>query len=323
MGAGGGGGGGGGGARAAARLLERAFFPLLLAAVAAGLAAPGLGRTLGGAVLPLFALMMLAVSLTFHAGDVHEAVRDPLAVVLAALAVFGPLPVVARVAAPALYGPGVLALGFVLLAALPTDISAPLFTAMGRGNTALAAVVNAWVTALSPAVVPAWLLALTGLHLSIPLGAFILQLAGVVLLPTAAGVGARTRWPALGAYDAVWQGVAALMYVVLVAAVVAEDAGRLTALGWKVAGVAAGVVALNALGYLLGLVPWRLSRHRRPRDRLAFVLAVGEKEFSVAVAAVYAGGLDRGLLVPAVAASVLQVATAALLARAARRHTGA
>ena len=306
------------GALRAARLLERLFFPLLALVVAACLAAPAPGRALHDGVLPLFSAMMFAVSLTFHLGDVHAVVRRPMSLALAALMVFGPLPLLARALAPALFGPGSIALGFVLLAALPTDISAPLFTAMGGGTTALAAIVNAVVTALSPLVLPLWFLALTGLHLQLPLTALILQLVVVVIVPTVAGVTIRTLWPAMGDLDAVWQAAAAALYLVLVGIVVAQDAGPLKGLAVGALGaVVAGVLVLNVLGYGLGLVPW-LASGRAPGDRLALARAVGEKEFSVAVAVVYAAGLDRALLVPAVVAAVVQVVTATLLARRAR-----
>jgi bile acid:Na+ symporter, BASS family len=304
----------------AARLLEWLFFPALVLVVSVGLVAPAAGRALSGGVIPLFALMMFAVSLTFHVDDVRRVVREPWPLVLATLAVFGPLPLLARLVAPVLFGPGALALGFILLAALPTDISAPLFTAMGRGTTALTAVVNAIVTALSPFILPLWFLALTGLRLQVPVAALVVELVLVVIVPTVAGVGVRSLAPPVAELDAVWQAAAAAIYLMLVGIVVSQDAGHLDGIApGRLFAVVGGVLALNLLGYLLGWVPWRASP-RRPADRLAYTLAVGEKEFSVAVAVVYAAGLDRALLVPAVVASVVQVVTATLLARRARRH---
>lgn len=311
------------GALRAARLLERLFFPVLVLVVSLSLIAPVPGRALGGAVIPLFSLMMFAVSLTFHVGDVREVVREPWPLVLATLAVFGPLPLLARAFAPMLFGPGAIALGFILLAALPTDISAPLFTAMGGGTTALAAVINAIVTALSPFVLPLWFLALTGLRLQVPVASLVVELVAVVIVPTVVGVGVRTRLAHLGEYDAVWQAAAAAIYLLLVGIVVSQDAGHLDGLApGLLFEVIAGVLVLNGLGYLLGWVPWRVSARRAP-DRLAYALALGEKEFSVAVAVVYAAGLDRALLVPAVVASVVQVVTATFLARRARRQRSA
>ena len=308
------------GALRAARLLERMFFPILVLVVCAGLIVPAPGRALGGLVIPLFTAMMFAVSLTFHVDDVRRVVREPLPLALAALLVFVPLPLVARAVAPALFGPGALALGFILLAALPTDISAPLFTAIGGGTTALTAVINAVVTALSPVVLPIWFLALTGLRLEVPVATLVLELVVVVIAPTVLGVGVRTRWPDVGALDALWQAAAAAVYLLLVGIVVSQDARHLDGLPLLLtAGVVAGVLAVNLAGYALGLLPWLFSP-RRAGDRLAYALAVGEKEFSIAVAVVYAAGLDRALLVPAVVAAVVQVVTATLLARLARRH---
>lgn len=304
----------------AARLLERSFLAILVLVVALALLVPGPGRAMGGLVVPLFAAMMFVVSLTFHVGDVREALRHPLAVFAAVVLVFVPLPLLARALGPVVLGPGALALGLVLLAALPTDISAPLFTAMGGGSTALTAVVNAIVTALSPVILPVWFLALTGLRLTVPVASLVLELVAVVLVPTIVGVGVRTTRPSVGDLDAVWQAIAAFLYIVLVGIVVSQDAHGLAALSpGRLATVVAAVLALNLAGFALGLFPWLLTR-RQPADRLAYSLALSEKEFSVAAAVVFAGGLDRDLLMPAILASIIQVVTATIVARRHRRR---
>jgi BASS family bile acid:Na+ symporter len=169
-------------------------------------------------------------------------------------------------------------------------------------------------------VLPVWFLLLTGVALRVPAAALIGELVVAVLAPTALGVALRTRRPTLGEYDAVWQATAAVVYLLLVGIVVSQDAASIRTMGGAaLAAVAAGVLVLNVAAYALGLVPWLASR-RRPGERLAYVLAVGEKEFSVAAAVVYAGGLDQALLVPAVVGAVLQVATATAIARWARRR---
>jgi len=303
--------------------IERAFIPLLVVSVGAALFAPGTLSRAHGAVLPLFAAMMFAVSLTFHAGDVAEAARDPLGIFLALGLSLLPLSaaafawgsaVVGKAGAGGLSG-AVLVTGLALYAALPTDISAPLFTALARGNTALAAVANAVITALSPILLPVWFLALTGVVLKIPLASLVLELVGIVLVPTLAGVALRTRSRALAHLDALFEAVASLLYLVLVAIVVAQEGRNLIHMPASLTlRVTLAVVAVNAAGYALGALAWAVSR-RRPRDLAAYVFVVGEREFSVAVAVVYAGGLTPVLLVPAIIGAVVQAVTAAALAR--------
>ncbi len=306
--------------------VERVFIPLLALSVLLALLVPGPLSRAHGSVLPLFAAMMLVVSLTFHAGDVGEAVRDPVGTVVATLLSLVPLALLAQSLSPALLGlpdrPVIRDLGFglVLYGALPTDISAPLFTALSRGNTALAAIANGFITGLSPFVLPVWFLTLTGLELRVPTLSLILELVLVVLVPSLVGVGLRTRVQALERLDVTFEAVASLIYLALVAVVVAQEHARLLSLGgslmWRVLGL---VTAMNLLGYGLGALAWSVSR-RAPRDLPAYVFVIGEREFSVAVAVVYAGGLSPTILVPATLAAVVQAVTAALLARIFRAH---
>jgi EAL domain-containing protein (putative c-di-GMP-specific phosphodiesterase class I) len=69
-----------------------------------------------------------------------------------------------------------LAIGLVLVAVLPPDMSAPLLVHIARGNVALAVVMNALTTAVSPVVVPALFLLLTGVDLDVPVGRLVLEL---------------------------------------------------------------------------------------------------------------------------------------------------
>ncbi|MBZ4307410.1 hypothetical protein LAN33_24370, partial [Mycobacterium tuberculosis] len=74
------------------------------------------------------------------------------------------------------FGSGHLAAGQALVGMLPTDVSAPLLVLLARGNVALAAVLNAVNTALSPFIIPFLFLWLTGIELTVPVGAVVLEL---------------------------------------------------------------------------------------------------------------------------------------------------
>lgn len=304
--------------------MERLFIPLLALSVLLALLLPHLLARAHGSILPLFAAMMLAVSLTFHTGDVQEAVRDPMGIILATVLSLIPLSLLARIWGPSLLGQGAggstagLAFGLVLYGALPTDISAPLFTALSRGNTALAAVSNSIITALSPVILPLWFLTLTGLALKVPTTSLILELVVVVLVPTMLGVGLRTKFAAFATFDVSLEAVASLFYLALVAIVVAQEHARLLSLSgpllWRLIAI---IVGMNVAGYALGLVAWAASR-RRPQDLSAYLFVIGEREFSVAVAIVYAGGLSPTILLPATLAAIVQAVTASVLARVLR-----
>jgi BASS family bile acid:Na+ symporter len=82
------------------------------------------------------------------------------------------------------------------------------------------------------------------------------------------------------------------------------------------AGVGAGVVVLNGVGYGVGfLVGGAGSR----ATRIASMLSVGMRDFAVAAALVLAAGLPTIASLPAVAFGVVEMATSAGLARWFRR----
>jgi BASS family bile acid:Na+ symporter len=299
---------------AAARWLESRLLPLLVAVVLFSLAVPGWAWPLRGWVLPIFALMMLAVSLTFDLRAVQSALKARRALALSLPAVFLPLAAAGYAAGRAAFGPGPLAVGLALLGALPTDISAPLFTALGRGNTALAAVMNALNTSLSPVVMPLVVVGLTGLPVAVPLAQLVGELLVAVVVPTALGTFVRTALPGVQEREAVARGAAVLLYVGLVGVVVSTDARALLSLGRLLVPLALVVLGLNLGGYALGLAVWRLAGGGRA-EAVAHLFVMGEKEFSVGAAVVFAGGLDRAILLPSLVAAVVQRLTAAALAQ--------
>jgi BASS family bile acid:Na+ symporter len=292
-------------------------------AIGAGLILPGPGAALSGGVLPLFALLMLAVSLGFDLDAVRTALRQGKGLVASLALVYVPLCVGGYALGRLLFGAGPLAVGMALLGALPTDIAAPLFTALSLGNVALAAVFNAVDTAIAPLVLPGLLLLVTGVGVSMPVARLVGELALVVVLPTAAGVLVRTWLPSAVGWVVTSRAVAVASYLALVEVVVSGSAAALSEVGPYIGAVLVGALALNAAGYVLGRIAWRVSG-ARPADLPAYLFVLGLKEFSVAAAAVYAGGLDHEVLVPSLAAMALQIVTAAWLSRrlAAGRRAG-
>lgn len=76
-----------------------------------------------------------------------------------------------------------LAIGQTIVGSLPTDVSAPLLVYLGKGNVALASLMNGIVTGLSPFILPPLLLLLTGIEFQIPIQEMILELFIIIVLP--------------------------------------------------------------------------------------------------------------------------------------------
>lgn len=173
---------------------------------------PTTGLLLESSIGPLLALLMLIISLTFDAHDVRIVLRKPSRQLLALGLVYGPMSIAGFLIGRLFFGSGPLAAGQTLLGTLPTDVSSPLLVLVARGNVALAAVFNAVNTALSPFIVPFLFLLLTGIQLEAPLGAIILELVLVVLVPTVLGVSLRTGFPTFFArHDSAYPGLGSIL----------------------------------------------------------------------------------------------------------------
>jgi bile acid:Na+ symporter, BASS family len=296
------------------RVVENNLVVLVLATGTFGLAVPSAGQALSGAVTPLLALLMLAVSLTFDVSTVRAVLRRPGVPLLATLLVYGPMSLAAVLIAGAVFGPGPLWLGLVLVGTLPTDVSSPLLVWIARGDVALATVCNAVNTALAPLLVPALFLLYTGVELDVPVAALTGELAATVLVPTVVGVAVRTRWPGpVRRIEPVLSAVGSLSYLLLLLAVVGPNADRIGAAPGPMLVLAGAALALNLTGYLVAVAARPLLPERP--ERIAMLFTVSKKEFSIAAFVVFATGLPAEVALPAVMYAVVQMLTSPVVAR--------
>jgi bile acid:Na+ symporter, BASS family len=299
------------------KLLEENLLWFVLATTALGIAWPALGELLYPLVSPLLALLMFLVSLTFDASDVWRVLKRPSWQVLATFLVYGPMALAGSLIGRLFFGSfGVspLAVGQALVGALPTDVSAPLLVLLGRGNVALAAVLNAVNTALAPFVVPPLLLLLTGVRFEVPLAELILELALIILVPLVAGVFLRSYFPqSVSGLDPLYSFGSSLTYLLLLLAVVGPNAGTILDYRAYALVIVTAQLALNLTGYALGATTRWMTDSRE--TRIAFLFTVSKKEFSIAAAVVVASGLPEEVLIPAVFFAVVQMITSPLAVR--------
>jgi bile acid:Na+ symporter, BASS family len=299
------------------KVLEENLLWFVLGATALGLVLPALGEALYPLVGPLLALLMFLVSLTFDASDIKRVLKRPSWQVLATFLVYGPMALAGALIGRLFFGSfaaSPLAVGQALVGALPTDVSAPLLVLLGRGNVALAAVLNAVNTALAPFVVPPLLLLLTGVRFEVPLAELMLELALIILVPLAAGVFLRSRFPrAVSGLDPLYSFSSSLTYLLLLLAVVGPNAGTIVDYGLYALVILAAQLALNLTGYALGSSTRFLTDSRE--TQIAFLFTVSKKEFSIAAAVVVASGLPEEVLIPAVIFAVVQMLTSPLAVR--------
>lgn len=304
------------------RVVERNLTVLVVLAAAVGLLAPGVGVGLSRSVTPLLALLMLCVSLTFDLATLRSMLARPGGQLLATGLVYGPMSLAGFLVGRGIFGDGVLALGFILLGTLPTDVSSPLLVLIARGNVALATVFNAVNTALAPFVVPLLFLAYTGVELDVPVAPLIGELALTVLVPTIVGVAIRTwRGDRLDTAEPVLSATASLAYLLLVVAVVGPNAPAILEQPAMMLLVGAAALTLNLVGYALGWAAWPFLAEQA--DRSAMLFTVSKKEFSIAAFIVFASGLPEQVALPAVVYAVVQMLTSPMVARLLARRADA
>jgi BASS family bile acid:Na+ symporter len=290
------------------QVVEANLLPLVVATTLLGLIVPAFGHVLEPGIGLLLALLMFFVSITVNLSDLHLILRRPWYQIIALVLVYGPMSVAGLWIGRLVFGPGHLAVGQALVGALPTDVSAPLLVLLGRGNVALAAVMNAINTALSPFLVPALLLLLTGVRFQVRVEPLILELFLVVVAPMAVAIWLRTRFPEpVGRFDPAYSFSSSLIYLLLLLAVVGSNAQQLISYGWYAVVILLAQLALNLTGYALGAMAGWIVQGRE--DRIAFLFTISKKEFSLAAALVFASELPREVAIPAVFYAVLQMIT--------------
>lgn len=295
-------------------IIESNLIWLVIATAITGLVFPGLGEYLSGAIAPLLALLMLAISLTFDIHAVRLVASRPSRQVWALLLVYGPMSLAGWLTGRLFFGGGPLALGQTLVGTLPTDVSAPLLVLIARGNVALAAVLNAVNTGLSPVVVPALFVALTGVELRVPFADVVTELVLYVLVPTVVGVWLRTRFAeAVGRFDSLYSSGGSIIYLLILLAVVGTNADRIIGYGWYAAVIAGAALTLNLIGYAIGASAKLFTDNTE--DLIAFLFTVSKKEFSIAAVFVASSGLPAEIAVPAVFYAVVQMLTSPIAAR--------
>lgn len=294
--------------------IENNLLLLAVLTAALGLLVPSVGIALETGISPLLALLMLVISLTFDAKAVQIVFRKPGRQLWAIGLVYGPMSLAGWLTGRAFFGSGPLAAGQTLVGMLPTDVSAPLLVLLARGNVALAAVLNAVNTALSPFIIPFLFLWMTGIELNVPVLTVVTELVLIVVVPTVIGVWLRTRFLSpVSQFDFAWPALGSVLYLVLLLAVVGPNADTILGYGWYALLIALAALALNLIGYAVGMTARVFTQDRG--ELIAYLFTCSKKEFSIAAAFVAASGLPSEIAVPAVFFAVIQMITSPIAAK--------
>jgi BASS family bile acid:Na+ symporter len=218
----------------------------------------------------------------------------------------------------------VFAVGLVLLGASPGGTMANLLTHLARGEVALSVSMTAISSVAALVTVPLFLeLAIdrfgAGLDSEVEMQAVVARVFLITIVPLAAGMYVRRRWPGWVAriYDRARKLSLALFVLVVIAAVASEADEALEHVGE----VAAAALALNvaAMG-----VSFAVAQLAGLGDRQATAIAMELGIHNATLAITVGSSIDSSLVIPAAVYSMFMFVTAGALARVmARRNAEA
>jgi BASS family bile acid:Na+ symporter len=177
---------------------------------------------------------------------------------------------------------GGLAIGLVLVAAMPGGTLSKMFTYLGRGNVPLSISLSAFTTLASLGTVPLLLQLLTPHYIPdnfhMPVGDIVLDVALCLLLPLAAGMALAPRWPRRRQQFSRW---CVRLGFVAVVVMVLGSVGRINP-GEHGLGVAVAIVLFCLAGQQLSMLPFYLTHWPRP-DRMAVGIEVTMRNMNLAL----------------------------------------
>lgn len=293
---------------AVANLIEDYLQLWILLSVGIGIAVPSVAAVTRASTV-ILAVMIGSISLTLSPEQFSEISVRTVGPVLAGHVT---MPFLAFGIAHGLRLSAELSVGFVILGAVTPELVTPVMTELANGDTALSTTVLVLTGVASVGVIPAIVTLLVG-GIAVPTLPIVEQLIMAVVVPMLLAVGVRAWQPdRISEYDAYYPVISATMVVLIIGGVTAANAGVIRSNLALLAGVGAGAVALNGLGYGIGFL---LSHRGDQPTRIASVLSIGMRDFAVAAALVIAAGLPTVASLPAVVFGVVEMSTSTGMAK--------
>jgi len=238
-------------------------------------------------------LFMLGMGATLRAADFLGIWQQPHSFLLGALGQFVLTPMLALLVS---WGAGLepgIAVGLILISAMPGGTLAKAFTVLGRGNIALSITLTIFGTLIALASVPVLLRLLAADYVpaefTMPVGAVLRDLVLYLLLPLGGGILVARRWPGGAKSFSRWCiRLGFLAVVVMVTGSLGSGRIHPGAHGWL---VAVAIIAFCVLAQQLSMLPLRLLRWPRP-DVLSVGIEVTMRNLNLAL-------LLKALLFPA------------------------
>lgn len=226
---------------------------------------PSLFSAVGPYVPLILGVIMFGMGVTMTVDDFKGVFKQPRAVLIAIVAQYTIMPLIAYVLCIVFSLPTEIAIGVILVGCCPGGTSSNVMTYLARGNMALSVSATAASTLLSPIMTPAIFYLLASQMIEIDATKMFIDILQIVLVPIILGLIVRS---VLGkkaeTYGEVMPLVSVIGIVLIVAFVVGASKARIIETGLLIFAV---VILHNMLGYLLGFFIAKLFRLGYPEQK--------------------------------------------------------
>ena len=263
---------------------------LAIIATVTAYAAPGLFVPLKGSIVPLLTIIMFGMGLTLTAKDFKRVVTRPQMVGLGVLLQYTVMPLAAFIIGHALALEPELMAGLVLVGCSPGGTASNVISYLAKADVALSVTLTLVSTLLAVVATPVLTWLVVGQTIPVAVGAMLLSLLKIVLIPVLLGVVLNTFFHQhLRRLQPIFPVVATVAIVIVIAIVVALNQERLANTGLA---IVAAVILHNLLGFLGGYWIPRLLGHDPVTCRtLSIEVGMQNSGLSVALAVQYFSAL--------------------------------
>jgi BASS family bile acid:Na+ symporter len=267
------------------------LFPILaIIASVTAYAVPGLFLPLKGSIMPLLTVIMFGMGLTLTAADFKHVAIRPQVVGLGVLLQYTVMPLTALIIGRSLALEPELIAGLVLVGCSPGGTASNVISYLAKADVALSVTLTLISTLLAVVATPVLTWLLVGQTIPVAVGAMLLSLLKIVLIPVLLGVALNTffhQW--LRRLQPIFPMVATVAIVMVIAIVVALNQERLATTGLT---VILAVILHNLFGLLGGYwVPRLLGNDPITCRTLSIEVGMQNSGLSVALAVQYFSAL--------------------------------
>lgn len=276
----------------------------------------------------LLLIVMFAMGLALTIADFRHVVRAPKLVLVGLLCQYGLMPFLAVAICHTFSLPDAYAIGLILVACCPGGVLSNIMTFLARADLALSVTLTSVSTFLSIVMTPLMFLIGTNLvvenasELAIGLDDWLVTVAGLILVPVAAGMFVRHKWPtfAIKAEKPSRQ-LANVVIFVVTASILAPNVKQLP---HELVAVGLPVILQNIAALAIAYsVPWLLRFQPIERKTISLEAGLQNTTLSLTLAFAFFADDDR-VAIPGAIFGLSMIATGFTLAiiwgRAAKRR---